>query len=253
MQGLKEDKLNYLPLVLAVTLVGLLVVVVTSNGSSVGKASVSPQDSKAIKRTETLLAGIPQHGAVIGHARAPVTLQFFADLQCADSRRVMLGALPFLIRHWVRDGKLRILFRSLETDTHYESEFLGQQRAALAAGRQGKMWTFVDIFYREQRPEFTRYADDAFLERIAEQAGVNLEPWEEDRESEGMGREIESDEAIAETKSMNSTPSFLIGATGGEARPLRHFSFEEPAVFDEAIRELLQAGPQGRPRTPAVA
>lgn len=239
MQGLREDKLNYLPLALALVLVGLLVFVLTSDSSSVSKATASPEESRAIKRTESLLAGIPQHGTALGDPKAPVTLQFFADLQCSQSRRVMLGALSFLIRHWVRDGKLRITFRSLKTDTLDESEFLGQQIAALAAGRQEKMWTFIDLFYREQRPEFTRYANDTFLEGIAKQAGITLGAWEEDRESEGMAREIGSDEVMAETKGMEATPSFLIGPTGGEAHRLRHFSFDEPTVFDEAIRELL--------------
>lgn len=239
MQGLREDWLNYLPLLLALVVAGLLVFVLTSYNSSADQPTVSPQESRAIKRTEALLAGIPQHGSVLGNPKAPVTLQFFGDLQCRESRQVMLGALPFLIRHWVRGGKLRILFRSLETDTHDEDEFLGQQIAALAAGRQEKMWTFIDLFYREQRPEFTRYADDTFLEGIAEQAGVSLLLWEEDRESAGMAGEIGSDEVMAEAKEMNSTPSFLIGSTGGEAHPLRHFSLEEPMVFDEAIRGLL--------------
>jgi protein-disulfide isomerase len=239
MQRLRGDKLNFLPFVAALVVAGLLVFVLTSDRSSVGKAAASPEETSAMKRTEALLAGIPQHGAVLGNPAAPVTLQFFADLQCSESRQVMLGALPFLIRHWVRDSRLRLVFRSLETDTLGESEFLDQQIAALAAGRQEKMWTFVDLFYREQRPEFTRYADDAFLEGIAEQAGVKLLTWTEDRESNGMTGEIESDETLARTKGTEATPSFLIGPTGGEARFLRHFSFEEPAVFDEAIRNLL--------------
>ena len=239
MQGLREDKLNYLPLVLAVVVAGLLVFVLTSDSSSVGKATASPEESRAVKRTEVLLAGIPQHGAILGSPEAPVTLQFFADLQCSESRQVVLGALPFLIHHWVRAGKLRIVFRSLKTDTPDESEFLGQQVAALAAGRQSKMWTFVDLFYREQRPEFTRYADDDFLEGIAEQARVKILSWTEDRESSGVAGEIESDESLAITRAMGETPSFLIGLTNGEAHRLRRFSFEEPAVFDEAIKELL--------------
>lgn len=238
MQGLSEDKLNYLPLALAFAIVGLFVVVLSNGTPSADKATASPQESRAIRRTETLLVGIPQHGSVLGNPRAPVTLQFFGDLQCKDSRRVMLGALPFLIRHWVRDGKLRIVYRSTRSDTPDSPEFFKQQIAALAAGWQHKMWTFIDLFYREQRPEFTRYADEAFLEGIAKQAGVDLWRWAENRESDWAGN-IESDEMLAETKNMNSTPSFLIGPTGGEARSLHHFSFEEPKVFDEAIRELL--------------
>jgi protein-disulfide isomerase len=239
MQGLREDKLNYLPLALAFAVAGLLVVVLSSGIPSAGKATASPEESRAIKRTEALLAGISQHGIALGNPKAPVTLQFFGDLQCSESRQVMLGALPFLIRHWVRASKLRILYRSTMTDTPDRNEFLKQQVAALAAARQEKMWTFIDLFYREQRPEFTRYADDAFLEGIAQQTGVRLLSWEEDRVSEGFGQQIESDELMAENRKMDSTPSFLIGPTGGVAHHLRHFSLEEPKVFDEAIRELL--------------
>jgi len=239
MQGLREDKLNYLPLALALVVAGLLVFVLVSYDAPAGEATAQPQQSRAIKRTEALLTGIPQHGAVLGNSKAPVTLQFFGDLQCIQSRSVMLGALPFLIRHWVRDGKLRIVFRSFETDTPDRSEFLGQQMAALAAGRQGKMWTFIDLFYREQRPEFTRYADDAFLEGIAEQAGVSVGLWAEDREFGGWAGVIESDETMVVAEGVESTPSFLVGPTGGETHLLRHFSLEEPGVFDEAIRGLL--------------
>ncbi len=239
MQVLKGNRLVSLSLALALVAAGLLVVVISSGNPFADEGGPSSQELMSIKRTEALLAGIPQHGPALGDPQAPVTLQFFGDLQCSQSRQAMLGAIPFLIRHWVREDKLRILFRSLQTDTPYRGEFLGQHIAAMAAGRQGKMWTFVNLFYREQRPEFTRYADDAFLEGIAEQAGVSLEPWTKDQKSDGMAGEIESDERLAETRDAESTPSFLIGPTGGEARPLRHFSLEESIVFDEAIRRLL--------------
>ena len=98
------------------------------------------------------------------------------------------------------------------------------------------MWTFVNLFYREQQPEFSHYADDAFLEGIAKQADVSLLLWEEDREFDGWTGRIESDESLAAAKVMKTTPSFLIGPTGEQARKLRHFSLEEPNVFDEAIR-----------------
>lgn len=240
MQVLREDKLNFLPLVLAVVVAALLVVVLIRGISFVDEpATTSPRESRSIMRTEALLAGIPQHGIALGSPEAPVTLQFFGDLQCKMSRQVMLGALPFLIRRWVRDGELRILFRALKTDTPDSSEFLNQQIAALAAGRQNKMWTFVNLFYREQRAEFTRYADDAFLEGIAEQAGLSLLLWTEDRKSDRWVKRIESDELMAGTKETRSTPSFLIGPTDGKGHRLRHFSLEEPVVFDEAIRGLL--------------
>jgi len=242
MQGLREDKLSYLPLALAVPVAVVAVIVATSGGPSVAESkSFSSVEKSAIRRTEALLAGIPQRGAALGDPQAPVTLQLFGDLQCAEVRQVMLGAIPVLIRHWVRDGKLRIVYRSIQSDTHDTAEFLSQQIGALAAGPQGKMWTFVDLFYREQQPVFTNYADDAFLERIAEQAGVDLRGWAEEREANGWAREIESHEALYWSKGFpeRTTPSFLIGPTGGQARPLLHFAFGESKVFDEAIKELL--------------
>lgn len=239
MQGFREDKLSYLPLLLVPPLIALIVVVASSGPLVAEVEPFSPAEARAIRHTEALLGGIPQRGAVLGRPEAPVTLQFFGDLQCLESRQVTLGALPLLIRHWVRGGELRIVYRSTMIDTLDQNEFSKQQIAALAAGRQEKMWTFIDLFYREQRPEFTQYADEAFLEGIARQAGVSLLLWEEDRESVGRARKIASDELIAENREMRTTPSFLIGPTGGRARHLRHFSLEEPKVFDQAIRELL--------------
>jgi thioredoxin family protein len=242
MQGFREDKLSYLPLALAVPVAVVAVIVATSSGPSVAESnSFSAAEKSAISRTKNLLAGIPQRGAALGDPKAPVTLQLFGDLQCAEVRQVMLGAIPVLIRHWVRDGRLRIVYRSLQADTHDGPEFREQQKAALAAGEQGKMWTFIDLFYREQQPRNTNYVNDAFLEGIAKQAGVDLWRWTEERESGGWGREIESDENLFWSKEFprRVTPLFLIGPTGGEARPLPHFTFEETEDFDEAIKGLL--------------
>jgi len=136
---------------------------------------------------------------------------------------------------------VQIVFRSTETDTHDPPEFREQQIAALAAGQQGKLWTFIDLFYREQRPEFTHYANDDFLEGIAEQADLDLWRWTAGREADTWPRKIESDEVLAQAKDLpgHSTPSFLIGPTGALARPLRHFSLEDPLVFDEAIQKAM--------------
>jgi hypothetical protein len=240
MQGLKGIKPGYLPLVLVPLVVVVAVVMAAGDGTSAHESkALSTAEKSAIRRTEALLSGIPQRGSALGSPQAPVTLQFFGDLQCPDARRVMLGALPYLIRHWVREGKLRILYRSTQSDTLGLPEFQRQQAAALAAGRQDMLWTYVDLFYREQRPEHTRYADGGFLEGIAEQTSMDVRHWARDRSPWKWAKKLESDAFTTVFKGLDRTPSFLIGPTGGEARALYHFTFEEPGVFDEAIRELL--------------
>jgi protein-disulfide isomerase len=238
-----------------VVLLAASVTVAFAGGSDSSKERrvVSPTVPSAARHTYALLAGIPQAGSSLGDPEAPVTLQFFGDLQCSESRQVMLSVLPRLIRRWVRPGKLRIVYRSTESDTHGNGgrpEFLFQQGAALAAGRQDRLWNFIDVFYREQGPEFTSYVSDAFVRLIAVQAGIESERWHEARElSLRWVRSIEADEALAAQTGMNSTPSFLVGPTGGPSRALRHFGLEEAGVFEEAIEAALKE----RHRVPSAA
>lgn len=243
MQVVREDKLKCLFLLLALALLIGVVTIAVSGGSSAAKHQlVIPREPNAARRTFALLSGIPQRGSVLGYRKAPVTLQFFGDLQCKMSRQVMLGALPFLIRHWVRAGKLQIRFRSTETDTKNAGgwfEFRELHAAALAAGRQGKLWNFIDVFYREQSPETIGHFDEVLLDRIATQAGLEMPRWEEDRDPKIWFDLINADESLARRKEVGNTPSFLIGPTGGSMHLLRHFALEEPGVFDEAIRGVL--------------
>lgn len=249
MQVVAKNKPKCLFFLALLALLIAVIVVAAGSGGPAAKRQ-SPGEPDATRRTYALLADIPQHGSVLGYRKAPVTLQFFGDLQCLDSRWVMLGALPFLIRRWVRTGKLQIRFRSRETDTKGAGgwfEFREQQSAALAAGKQGKLWHFIDVFYREQGPEFTGYVDEAFLRQIAIDAGVDLQRWSQDQAPlrEAAIDLIEADEALAAAKGLDETPSFLIGPTGGMARPLQHFGLNEPRVFEEAIKEVLWVS-QGR-------
>lgn len=245
MQVVRANKLKCLSGVIALCLLMGVIAVAGSSGNSSASQShvVAPSAPNAAQRTYALLEGIPQHGEVLGYRSAPVTLQFFGDLQCKESRQAMLGPVPELIRRFVRSGKLKIRFRSDETDTKGAGgwlEFREQQSAALAAGKQGKLWNFIDVFYREQGPEFTGYVNQAFLEGIARQAGLDMERWAEDRGKpwKWVGR-IEADERLHEARRLQSTPSFLIGPTGGRARVLRHFGLQEAGVFEAAVERLL--------------
>src|ERR1700727_2194616 len=99
-----------------------------------------------------LLADIPQRANALGEPSAPVTLEYFGDLQCPFCRDFSLDVLPSIIRRWVRAKKLRIEYRALQTATREHDVFVAQQVAALAAGQQNTAWQFVDFFYGDQGP-----------------------------------------------------------------------------------------------------
>lgn len=202
-----------------------------------------PGGEGAAKRIEALLAGLPQRGAALGSPKAPVTLQFFGDLECPEARQLVLGALPFVIRKWVRSGDLRLVYRAYPAETVWPDIFKHQQVAALAAGRQGMLWQYLDFFYHEQGPEFTRYAIDHFLVAIAHEVrGLNLTRWttaRSGRQEHSLVRQVNADRHLAHGYGIRETPAFMIGPTGGRARRLWHFSLTEPAAFDEAIEAAL--------------
>ena len=111
-----------------------------------------------------------------------MTLQYFGDLECPICKKFTLGALPPLIQHWVREGKLRIEYRNLETATREPETFKTQQAAALAAGKQAKMWNFIETFYHEQGAEDSGYVTEQYLRGLAEQVpGLNMAKWTSER------------------------------------------------------------------------
>jgi protein-disulfide isomerase len=185
----------------------------------------------------TLLAGIPQSANALGQPAAPVTLAYFADLQCPYCRDFSLEVLPSIIERWVGAGELRIEYRALQTATRDPEVFVAQQAAALAAGTQAKAWHFVETFYAEQGEENSGYVTDSYLHGIASQiAGLNLEQWASDRRDPELANEIAGDARAAENAGLTGTPSFLIG-TSGDA--MSRFSPSDPTSFDRAIEGLL--------------
>jgi protein-disulfide isomerase len=242
--AVKRTRLMLLGIVLAVVVVGIGVVVLTTAGSR-GVRNIAPESGEARNlngQVTALLAGIPQDGNALGQPTAPVTLQYFGDLECPVCRAFTLGALPPIIQRWVRTGKLRLEYRSLETATREPEVFKAQQVAALAAGEQNKMWNFVETFYHEQQEEDTGYVTENFIQGIAKQVpGLNLAEWAGDRDDVALANQVASDGQAASSSSLDGTPAFLIGRSGGPVSQLEPSSFTEPGSFNQAIEKLVKS------------
>jgi protein-disulfide isomerase len=185
-----------------------------------------------------LLADIPQSANALGSVTAPVTLQYYGDLECPYCRDFTLEALPSIISRWVRPGDLRIEYRALQTATREPEVFLAQQAAVLAAGKQDKAWQFIETFYREQGEEGSGYVTDRFLEGIAREVSeLNVSQWNRDRGDRQLAEEIAADADAAETAGLHGTPSFLIGRRGGVMTP---FTRTDATSIGAAIEALLE-------------
>jgi protein-disulfide isomerase len=241
----RRKRLTQLGAVVAVVVVAIVIILIASGGGSGGgggKVETGKQAGGLVNKVEAEVGGgIPQNGNTIGAPAAPVTLQYFGDLQCPICKDFTLGALPTLLQKWVRAGKLRIEYRSLETATREREEFKTQQVAALAAGKQNKMWQYIELFYRQQGEESSGYVTEKFLQGLAQQVpGLNLPQWTSDRGSATLNNEIATDAQAANNAGFNGTPSFLIGKTGGKMEKFEYTSLTDPTSFNEAIEKVLK-------------
>ncbi len=196
------------------------------------------------KIVDATFAGVPQRGVLLGDPDAPVTMQFLADPECPQARQFAVQLLPQLVRRWVRNGKLRIEYLGEPAETIWPKVFERQQVAVLAAGKQGRLWQYLEYFYHYQGPEFHRYAENWFLTAMArETRGLDMDRWEHDRHHFflSLAGEVRRFREIGFRDGVHATPAFFVGPTGGRLEPLLHFTLTEPLAFEAAFREALAA------------
>jgi protein-disulfide isomerase len=240
----RRKRLTQLGGAVAVVVVAIVVILIVSSGGSSSKLAKkgSTGELKQVAAVSTTLAGTTQKGIVLGSPTAPVTMQYFGDLECPICRDFTLGALPSIIQKWVKAGKLKIEYRSLETATREPETFRTQQVAALAAGKQNKAWDFIELFYHEQGEEGSGYVTESYLQGLAQQVqGLNLAKWSTDRADQTLLAQIASDTQEANNNNFTGTPSFLIGKSGGTLKKYEYTSLTDPSGFDEAIEKALKS------------
>jgi protein-disulfide isomerase len=191
---------------LALVVVAVLIVIGQS-GTDGGDTNL---ESTAEVKQE--LAGIQQDDLVLGDPSAPVTLIEFGDLQCPVCKGVSEEAIPDVIDSKVRGGEARIDFRNF---TIIDQNSIPAAAAAIAAGKQGHGWNFIELFYRNQGIEGSGYVTDDFLTEIARGAGVaDIDQWNADRKSRRALSEVGADTREAERLELEGTPSFAVEGPG---------------------------------------
>jgi protein-disulfide isomerase len=241
-QALKRKRMAQLGSVISVVVIAIVIIVIaTSSGGGKTVTAGSAASNSTVAAVNSEVGGIPQSGNTIGSPNAPVTLVYYGDLECPICREFTLGALPSIIQHWVRTGKVRIEYRSLETATREPETFTTQQVAALAAGKQNLMWHYLELFYHEQQEEDTGYVTEAYLDNLARQVtGLNFSQWMSARQNTAYAKQVETDEQAAKAAGFNGTPSFEIGKSGGALKKLEYQSLTDPTSFNQAIEAQLK-------------
>jgi protein-disulfide isomerase len=196
---------------LAAAAVIVVVAIVISSGGDDKKGGSPTGDVNGSDQTAKLLEGIPQKGSTLGDPKAPVTVTEFADLQCPFCKDYTVNQFPGLVGKYVRTGKVKMVFKNY---AFLGPDSLTAARAAEAAGKQNKLWQFIEVFYNNQGEENTDYVTDAFLKKIAGGAGVDSAKLLTDRQDPNIDTAIAKAQQDAQQAGVNSTPTFLIQKAG---------------------------------------
>jgi protein-disulfide isomerase len=208
----------------AVVVIAAAIAISSGGNSSASAPKPTSAAAKASAATvNTLLAGIPQQGNTLGSPTAKVTVTEYGDLVCPICKTFALGAENQLIASDVRAGKVKLVYKALETAsaTANGSMFVPSQTAALAAGQQKLGWNYVELFYHQQGDETTSYVTDSYLGGLAQQIpGLNYSQWNSARQSAALSAQVTQDGQAAVAAGYNSTPTIVVSGPKSQAQPI---------------------------------
>jgi protein-disulfide isomerase len=214
----------------AVVLIGASILFTRSGGEdAVATTGTAPTDS--------LIAGIPQKGTVLGNPEATVRMLQFEDLQCPICKQYTDDAFRAIVAEYVKPGRVKIDFRGVK--------FLGPDsekalRIALAAGIQNKLWNVVELFYLEQGEENSGWVTDAKIDEILAQVpGLDAAKVKADAKSAAVTKEIAAVEAEATTLEVQGTPWFYLGIGLNQPYEIQPSSLT-PGAFRPALDDALK-------------
>jgi protein-disulfide isomerase len=212
-------------------IVVVVVIIVAGGGSSKGGDAGNLEGKTEV---EKILTGIPQAKLALGKASAPTTLIMYGDLQCPICKEYIEEILPEIIATDVKQGKVKLVYRDFII---ISEESIPAGEAALAAGEQGKGWSFIETFYRNQGEERSGYVTDEFIESIAESAGVpEMAQFNKERKSGKFKKQVEETTGQATKLGFTGTPSFAIEGPNSNGLELLGTP-ETQGDIEEAIKE----------------
>jgi len=200
-----------LGIILIVAAVVLAVAVTRGGSSSNSTANVSTLPDTAASLPE--FKGIPQRGNVLGKPSAPVTLVQYIDLQCPACRAFETEVMPSIVQRYVRSGKLKVESRPI---AFIGPDSLLGRRAAIAAGKQNRLYDFAQLLYANQGPENSGWLNDDTVTSAAKSIpGVDAQALLDDSNSSEVQAAAKTYESQATDDGVRGTPALYIGKTGG--------------------------------------
>jgi protein-disulfide isomerase len=164
----------------------------------------------------------------LGPAGAPVTIEFFSDLQCPACAR--WEPIVKTLKNEFGD-KVRMVLRHYPLKVHEHAELAAW--AAEAAANQHKFWEMAEALYKTQWMWGRAPAPRTILMDQAKSVGLDLDQFQKDLDGQDVKERVAVDQAHAQSVGVNTVPSVVIN---GYNVPNAEFSEDK---FRAAIKSAL--------------
>ncbi len=195
---------------LGLALTGLLALIASI---SLDEPEDRPEEITGAGTVQRLFGGLDQDAATLGEPEAPVTIDLFNDLQCADCDEYHLDVVPRLVEDLVRPGDAQLTYRHFPLG---QRERVLADYGALAAAEQERQWQYVHLFFINQEVAVAEQVSEELLERIA--AGVlelDVERWMDDFQNPSADEILDADAELALELKLTAEPAAVITGPRG--------------------------------------
>ncbi|OAD21241.1 DSBA oxidoreductase [Candidatus Thiomargarita nelsonii] len=148
-----------------------------------------------------------------GSKEAPVTIAVFSDYQCPYCARLE-PVLQQVLNKYPKD--IKIVLKHFPLPMH---KFARKASAAtLAAAKQGKFWQFHEETFKNLRT-----LNDAKVQKIAQELGLNLEQFNNDLKDPAIQKRINEDINNGRQAGVRGTPAIFVNGKLLKNRSLAGF------------------------------
>jgi protein-disulfide isomerase len=205
---------RWLPItLLSLLFIGLMAAIVSLSIGEKGPQSIQIEGTPEVQE---LIGGIRQLDDRLGSEDAPVTIDFFQDVQCPRCADYYADTIEPLIAERVRTGEVQMNFR------HFP---LGLKPVTLgaiateAAAEQDRGWQYASLFMRNLDEVPERGVNEEFLNQVASVTPkLDTAQWEEAVVGDAAADSAQEDVDLATDLRLPANPILIVSGVGGEVQ-----------------------------------
>jgi protein-disulfide isomerase len=167
-----------------------------------------------------------------------VTMVEYIDLQCPFCREFETQVAPSVISKYVRPGKLKVEVRPL---AFIGPDSVTGRKALLAAAEQGYAFNFAQLLYDNAQTENTGWLNQSMVQAAALSIpGIDPQTLVARENASSITSEASSFDRQGTADNVNSTPTLLVGKSGGTPTLVNITSPTDQATLFAAIDAALK-------------